>query len=114
MKLKQTRSLTLTVALSATIAIGTHSIAQAQPGRPGGNNPRMNPAQMEARFFAQVEKGLGKKLTATQKQQLRQAFKERGAGHKAVEDRFRSRVGKTLGLTPQQLREKERQMRQRR
>ena len=45
---------------------------------------------------------------------LREAFKEREAGHKAVETKFQNRVAKTLGLTREQLRAKVRQMQRRR
>jgi hypothetical protein len=61
-----------------------------------------------------AEKVLGKKLTSAQKQQFRQAFKEREAGHRAVEMKFQSRMAKATGLTPEKLRAKTRHMRPRR
>ena len=96
------------------LSVKLSPVVHAQPpmGRPGGQRP--TPAQMEAFMFMQVEKGKGKKLTTTQKQQLRQAAKDRQAGHLSVETKFQARVAKTLGMTPQQLQVKMRQMQGRR
>jgi len=97
------------------------ALAQGKPARPARPGATQNgaqtarrlkrKAQTEARFFANMEAVLGRKLTATQKQQLRQAFDTRRAAHKAVETKFHQRVGQILHLTPEQLRLKERQWR---
>ena len=96
--------------LSVKLSPAVH--AQPPMGRPGRQRP--TPAQMEAGMFQMIEKGMGKKLTAAQKQQLRQAFKDRQVGHLAVETKFQARVAKTLGMTPQQLQAKMRQTQGRR
>ena len=109
------KHVSLTLAVGASLLVASLSpAAQAQP--PGGpqGRARLTPAQREARMFEMTEKMLGKKLTSAQKQQFRQAFKERESGHRAVEMKFQSRVAKAAGLTPEQFRAKMRQMRPRR
>ncbi|MDQ3813739.1 MAG: hypothetical protein M3347_07285 [Armatimonadota bacterium] len=88
-----------------------HAKAGAPPKSNVAAKRQQRKAQREAQVFTRLESVLGKKLTATQKQQLRQAFEARNAAHRAVETKFRQRVGQILHLSPEQLRAKERQLR---
>lgn len=94
----------LSAALPATLILGTLT-SNAQPPA-GAKAPRRGAALKHA------EELLGKPLTPAQKSAIKAAQKERAEAMKPIQDKFKAKVAKALGMTVAQLEAKEKSLRQ--
>ena len=105
-------------ALLSMLATSTVFAAEGDKGdkgkKTGGDKKPMaekKAPKPDKRMMERLEKIAGKPLTDDQMKAVQTAWEKREAARKALEDQFRADVAQTLGMTVDQMAEKEKELR---